>query len=124
MAQEPPLPASMPLGPQPTTPVPHYQPPAGYPVAVQRPTNQLAIVSLAAAIASFVIMPFIGALVAIVTGHVARSQIRKTGEDGGGLALAGLVIGYVHLALFALLIIGILVFALGLMGLVAAGTHQ
>ncbi len=124
MAHEPPPPASMPLGPQPTTPVPHYEPLAGYPVATQRPTNQLAIVSLAAGIASFVILPFIGALVAIVTGHIARSQIRKTGEDGGGLALAGLVIGYVHLALFALLIIVLLV-VLGAIGfLVAAGSHQ
>src|SRR5207302_6878613 len=99
--------------PQPTTAVPHYDP-----GLMERPTNQLAIVSLAAAIASFAILPFVGALVAIVTGHMARSQIRKTGEGGDGLALAGVIIGYIHLALFAVVIIAVLLFAAGLLGLV------
>ncbi|MFE5671157.1 DUF4190 domain-containing protein [Agromyces sp. NPDC056523] len=52
-------------------------------------TNVLAIVSLVSA--------FFISLVAIITGHIALSQIKKTGEQGRGLAIAGLIIGYVGL---------------------------
>jgi hypothetical protein len=48
--------------------------------------NVLAIVSF---ISSFFI-----SLVAVITGHIALSQIGKTGEKGRGLATAGLVLGY------------------------------
>lgn len=55
-------------------------------------TNTLAVLSL--------VLSLVGmSLVAIVLGHVAHSQIRRTGEQGKGLATAGLVIGYVALAL-------------------------
>ena len=33
-------------------------------------------------------------LVAVITGHIALSQIKRTGEKGRGLAIAGLVLGY------------------------------
>jgi hypothetical protein len=73
--------------------------------------NTLAVVSLVAGVASFFghIIPFLGgftlAIIAIVTGHMARNQIRKTGEGGMGLATAGLVIGYIHIALLAVIFI-------------------
>ena len=73
--------------------------------------NTLAVVSLVAGILSFFghIIPFVGgftlALVAIITGHMARNQIRRTGEAGMGLATAGLVIGYIHLALIAVVFV-------------------
>lgn len=72
-----------------------------YPPAVMVrtvPTNSLAVVSLVAAILSWVVCPFVGAVVAVIAGHIARNQIRRTGEAGDGLALAGLIIGYLHLA--------------------------
>jgi hypothetical protein len=60
--------------------------------------NALAIVSVAAGAAAFVLgFVFVGAVVAIVTGHIARRQIARTGERGAQLALAGLVLGYAHL---------------------------
>jgi len=37
-------------------------------------------------------------LLAIPFGHIARSQIRRTGEQGSGVALAGLILGYLSLA--------------------------
>jgi hypothetical protein len=85
-------------------------------------TNTLAIVSLVAAIGSFFahVIPGIGgftvALVAVITGHMARGQIKKTGEQGMGMATAGLIIGYIHLALLALLVIVIVIviFVLGI----------
>jgi hypothetical protein len=66
-------------------------------MAVGRPTNSLAVVSLVAGIAGYVLPhPFIAGIVAIITGHMARGQIRRTGEGGGALALAGLLLGYLH----------------------------
>jgi hypothetical protein len=72
---------------------------------VSLPVNSLAIVSLVAGIAGYVIPhPFIAGLVAIITGHVARAQIRRTGEGGARLALVGLILGYLHLVLSVLLV--------------------
>jgi hypothetical protein len=59
--------------------------PYGQPLA-QDKYNVLAIVSLVSA--------FFVSLAAIITGHIALSQIKKTGEKGRGLAIAGLVLGY------------------------------
>jgi hypothetical protein len=36
--------------------------------------------------------------VGIILGHVARGQIKRTGEGGRGLATAALVIGYLQVA--------------------------
>lgn len=77
-------------------PVP-YQPPPN-PIGVRRSANSLAGVSMAFGIGQ-VFLWGIGPVVAIVCGHVARSQIRKTGEAGDSLALAGLVLGYLGLAI-------------------------
>jgi hypothetical protein len=75
-------------------------------------TNTLATVSLVSGLAQFVCFPFIGAIVAIVTGHIARSQIKRSqgAEGGAGLALAGLILGYVGLALTVLAGIAAIVF--------------
>jgi hypothetical protein len=82
------------------------------PVAyVAAPMNTLAVVSVASGIASYFILPVIGGLVAIVAGHMARGQIRRTGERGGTLALVGLILGYLHfVVLLLVLIVVILIF--------------
>lgn len=64
-----------------------------YPPAAK--TNTLAIVSLISAIVGFVLIPFIASLVAVITGHMSLGQIKKTGEQGRGLALAGTIVGWV-----------------------------
>lgn len=58
--------------------------------------NTLAVVSIATALTS------IGAVAAIITGHVALTQIKKSGESGRGLALAGTIVGYATIALWVL----------------------
>lgn len=61
-------------------------------------TNTLAIVAL--------ILGLLGGLLAIPVGHTSLNQIRRTGERGRGMALAGTVLGYVWLAaLVALLVV-------------------
>jgi len=77
-------------------------------------TNGLAIASLVCGIAQFGFGLF-ATIPAIVLGHMARSQIRRTGEQGAGLALAGLALGW------AAVILGILVLVIVLA--IAAGTH-
>ena len=74
-----------------TSPVPPpygaYPPPYGpYGYPGPRPTNGMAIASLVCA--------FLFAPLGIIFGHISLSQIKRTGEDGHGLAVAGLVISY------------------------------
>jgi hypothetical protein len=77
-------------------------------------TNGLAVASLACGLAQFAFGP-LATIPAIVLGHMARSQIRRTGEQGAGLALAGLVLGW------GAVILGIVLIAVALA--IAAGTH-
>lgn len=49
-------------------------------------------------ILAWVMCPLLAAVLAVIFGHVARGQIRQTGEAGGGLAIAGMVLGYINLA--------------------------
>jgi Domain of unknown function (DUF4190) len=92
-------------------------------------TNTLAVVSLVAGIGSFFahILPGVGgftvALIAVITGYMARRQIRETGEQGMGMATAGMIIGIVHLALLGLLVIA-LIFAIFVFGAVMFGMHR
>jgi hypothetical protein len=63
------------------------------------------------AVASLVLGLTGGSIFAVVFGHMARSQIRRTKETGGGLASAGLVLGYVGvLAVVATTLMGSLIF--------------
>ena len=52
--------------------------------------NVLAIISLVSAF-------FFVSLASVICGHIALSQIKKTGERGRGLAIAGVVLGYLGL---------------------------
>jgi hypothetical protein len=70
-------------------------------------TNGLAIASLACGLAQFVVGP-LGTIPAIALGHMARGQIRRTGEQGAGLALAGLILGW------AAVILGIVIVTVAL----------
>ncbi|MGA1836488.1 DUF4190 domain-containing protein [Herbiconiux sp. 11R-BC] len=64
------------------------------------PTNALAIVSLVAAILGLVLVPVVGSIVAVITGHMSLDELTASREEGRGQALAGTVIGYLGL-LFA-----------------------
>jgi hypothetical protein len=114
----------------PSSSVPVGAPGLGYTPATGAQTNSLAIISLVAGIGSFFahVIPGIGgftvAIVAVVTGFMARSQIKRTGEQGMGYATAGIIIGFVHLALIGLgvLVLLFLIFVLGI-ALFGIGAH-
>ena len=114
-------------GPQPT-PIPPpvadygqaypggYAPQGGYaqpyPTYAQaRGTNTMAILSL--------VLALVFAPAGVICGHIAKRQIAQTGEEGSGLATAGLVIGYIQVGLFAL---GCCIFGIALAAGGAAGT--
>ena len=71
-------------------------------------TSSLAIVSLIFGILAYVFLPFLGALIAVICGHSARSEIRRAPPgtiEGDGLALAGLILGWIQLAFTAIAIV-------------------
>ena len=74
------------------------------------PNSTAAVVSLVCGILCWLpILPVIGAIVAVIAGHMARSEIRTAnGRIGGaGMAKAGLILGYAHLALLGLILCAI-----------------
>lgn len=96
---------------------PYGQQPYGQPGDGHRPYGQpdrsdkynvLAIVSLVSA--------FFISLAAVITGHIALHQIKRTGEQGRALAITGLVLGYVGLVVGAIILIGAI-------SLLAAGSN-
>lgn len=89
--------------------------PAPYTTGVVQPvqkTNTLAIVAL---VGSFFV-----SLVGIICGHIALKQIKETGEQGRGLALAGLIIGYIGLAIGVLWFIIVII---AMMASVGSGSY-
>ena len=82
-------------------------------------TNTLAIVSLVCGAIAWFAAPVLASIVAIVTGHMARGQIRASGgtEEGDGLAVAGLVLGYLNLLFAALALVAFALFFFGILGL-------
>jgi peptidyl-prolyl cis-trans isomerase B (cyclophilin B) len=93
-----------PYGAYPPPAPPPYGPAGGYYGYPQpQPTNGLAVASL---ICAFVFAPL-----GIVFGHVSLSQIRRTGEEGRGLAIAGLVVSYLVTALTVIAVVAVIAFA-------------
>jgi hypothetical protein len=89
---------------QPGYPAPGY-PGSGYPAygyPPPQPTNGLAIASLVCSLAG--LGTCITAPVGAILGHVARRQIRERGEGGDGMALAGIIVGWILTALLLLLV--------------------
>lgn len=109
---EPPI-AGLPYNaPQQTAPQPYYpapqpyqQGPAPYPYPyqqqfVQAPsTNGMAI---AAMVLGILWVYWIGSILALIFGYVARDQIKRTGQSGDGMAIAGIVLGWVGIGFLVL----------------------
>ncbi|WP_051704380.1 DUF4190 domain-containing protein [Glycomyces sp. NRRL B-16210] len=81
--------------PQPQQPPPPYAPYPPYAYPPPRPTNGLAIAAL--------VMGCVGAcnpisILALIFGMIAKRQIRERGEQGEGMATAGIVLGWIGVA--------------------------
>ncbi len=84
---------------QPTPPFGYAPPPA---------TNGMAIASLVVSIVSLVACAGFTGFVGAILGHVAKGQIRRTNEQGGGLAMAGIIVGWLGFALFIAIVVGVI----------------
>jgi hypothetical protein len=72
-------------------------------------TNSLAVVSLVFGVLAYVCLPGLGALIAVVCGHSARSEIRRAAPgslEGDGMALAGLILGWLQIGFMLALLCG------------------
>ncbi len=101
--------------------VPSGNPPPPYVVTsapTMTQTSNLAVLSLILGILSWIFLPFIAGIGAVITGHMARRELRDAGGrlTGDGLATAGIVLGYINIAIMSL---GIVFFCLVLSGLAA-----
>ena len=85
---------TVPITVPPTVAYPAVAEPALIPA---RRTNVAAVVSL---IFGILWLFWLGSLVAVVCGHVARAQIKRSGEAGDGAAIAGLILGYLGVVTF------------------------
>lgn len=88
----------------------------GAPIVMAAPTNGLSIASLVVSLVGLLMLSCygVGALIAIVgaiLGHVGRKQIRERGEGGDGLALAGIIVGWIATGI-GVVIVGIVVVAI------------
>jgi hypothetical protein len=85
-------------------------------------TSSLAIVSLVSGILGWTVMPWIGSIVAIITGHMARAEIARSPDtlEGDNLAVAGLVLGWLCIGLTVLAVIAAMLFFGGILALLAA----
>src|SRR3990170_7165944 len=100
-------------------------PPSGVPQAL--PTNSNALISLIAGILGLTLLPLIGSIVAVIVGGIARREIRASAGayGGGGMATAGVVLGWIGIALsgIGLCVAGVL-FALPVCLAIIAGTSD
>ncbi|MFT4212796.1 MAG: DUF4190 domain-containing protein [Microbacterium sp.] len=119
--QPPPYPGGTPAQPpaQPVVPAPAYPPPAyGYPPYPAYPpparTNVMAILSL--------VFAFVFPVLGVVFGHISLNQIKRTGEEGRGLALAGLILGYVFVGLVVVYIVFWIIWVFFIIGMVGASS--
>jgi hypothetical protein len=76
-------------------------------------TSGMAIASLVMGLAGWTLFPFLGSILAVVFGYAARREIRRQPEQltGDGLAIAGLVLGWLMIGLS---VIGLILGAVGL----------
>jgi hypothetical protein len=89
--------------------------PPSYPV---NPTHDstTAVISIITGILGLTLLPFVGSIIAVITGHMALGEIsRSNGAIGGrGAAVMGLVLGYIGIVGFALVGICGTLFFLGI----------
>lgn len=87
------------------------------------PSSTMAIVSLIAGIAGFSFLPFIGSIVAIVTGYAARKETRAVPPTAGGdgMATAGIVMGWIGVGLTVISICCFVIYFVFIVGLAAQG---
>lgn len=89
------------------------------PTVNQINTHPLAIISLVLSITGMLpVLPIVGAIGGIITGFIARREIRDHPEQytGDGIAKAGIILGFLGIALAILAVCGLLLFLVPVTG--------
>jgi hypothetical protein len=102
-AQHPNYPGAYGYPGQPGYPQPGYPQP-GYPIP--RPTNGFAIASL---VLGIIWIYWVGSILALIFGYIARKQIRERNESGDGMAIAGIVLGWVGIGVLVIVLIFVII---------------
>jgi hypothetical protein len=95
---------------------PGYGPPPGYPMYAPPPkTNGMAVASMVVSIVGITMLACYGAggvlgIVGAILGHVSRRQIRERQESGDGMALAGIITGWIATGLGLIVLALIVIF--------------
>lgn len=86
------------------------------------PTSSLSLTSVIMGVVGWTLLPIVGAIIAVITGHMAKKEIRESNGllGGDGLATAGLVLGYSNLALGLCVCLLLMLFPALLVGLAAS----
>lgn len=81
--------------------------------APARKTSDMAIASLISGILGWSVLPFVGAVLAVVLGYMARDEIKRSGGtlEGDAMATIGMLLGYANLGLAALAIVAVVLLA-------------
>jgi len=98
---------------------PASAPAASPAAATSAHTNTFALVGFILSLASFVFL--VTAIPGIVLGHLGLHQIKKTGEQGRGMAIAALIVGYIQVGLVALIVVIVMIFLI--LGFIAAANN-
>ncbi|MFI9836942.1 DUF4190 domain-containing protein [Nonomuraea sp. NPDC051941] len=95
----------------------------GAPPQQPRSTNGMAVASLVLGIIGLIFCG-VTSIPGVILGHIALNRIKKTGEEGSGMAVGGLVTSYITVVIWVLcwLIFGGLI--LSMIGLSAAATSS
>ncbi len=85
-------------------------------------TSVLAITSLVCGILGWTLLPWLGSVVAVITGHMARKEIRlnPATKEGDGLALAGLIMGWSMIIVSIVSVIIAILFFGGILAILGA----
>lgn len=85
--------------------VPYGQPYGYYPYPAYpppRPTNGMAVASM---VLGIMWMYWVGSILALIFGYIARKQIKERGESGEAMAIAGIVLGWLGVAALVAVIV-------------------
>ena len=73
------------------------------PQAPQAAPDGNAIASLILGILDVTMLPFIGGILAVIFGHISTRDAYRRGEHGSAIATAGVILGWIGVAAFAVL---------------------
>jgi hypothetical protein len=81
-----------------------------FPDKTPKPTSSLSITSLIMAVLGWTLIPIVGGIIAVITGHLAKKEIRQSDGllGGDGIASIGLVLGYLNVSLVLCICLGFL----------------